>query len=85
MATLTKFVDGRFGHAAFGLNHAGLGLARIERAAEMFRMEGGCFNGFLQVHAVMNVMQEHNQRPLVLLISARCTKRHIRLAITHGY
>src|SRR6202023_692151 len=35
---------------------------------------------FLQIHAVMHVMQEQQQRPLVLLIAARSAEGHVGLA-----
>ena len=47
----------------------------------MLGVEGRRFDRLLQVHAEMDVAQEHVERPLVLLVAARRAERQIGLAV----
>ena len=54
--------------------------ARPERARHMVVVEHRRVDGFLQIHAVMNMAQEEHQFPLLLLVTARRAERQIGLA-----
>ena len=47
----------------------------------MLAVEGRAVDRLLQVHAVIDMVQEQQQRPLVLLVAAGRAERHIRLAV----
>src|ERR1700674_3695285 len=47
----------------------------------MLVVKGRAVDPLLQVHAVVDVVQEHQQRPLVLLVAARRAEGEIRLAV----
>src|SRR5215831_20869131 len=56
-----QFVLGGFREAAFEGEEAGLRRARVERARHVLGVEGGAVDRLLQVHAVVDVVQEHQQ------------------------
>src|SRR5215213_505853 len=84
MAALTQFLD-RFGrNAAFQHQHARPGRARPERGGEVLAVPGRRVDRLLQVHAAMDMAQEHLRDPLLLLVTARRAPAHVRLAVAMG-
>src|SRR5262249_55609096 len=59
-------------------------LARPERAWEMIDVERRGVDRLLQVHAVVGVMEEQQERPLLLLVAARRAERQVGRAVPEG-
>ena len=81
MAPLTQFLDRFARDAAFQHQHARPGGARPEGGGEMLAVPGRRVDRLLQVHAAMDVAQEHLRDPLLLLVAARRAPAHVRLAV----
>src|ERR1700748_2513929 len=71
MAALTQFLDRFLRQPAFEHQHARTGGAWPERGGEVLRMPGRRVDCLLQVHAAMDMAQEHLRDPLFLLVAAR--------------
>src|SRR3954467_2802707 len=86
MAAALQGIGGRLRHAVFDHQHAGTRGARPERDREMFGMPRRRVDRFLQVHLGVDVAQEELRGPLILLVAARRSPGHVRLAvaIAHG-
>ena len=70
MAELCERLTSCFGEAVLDRHDAGLRGARVERARHVLGVKGRTVDRLPQVHAVMDVVQKHQQRPLVLLVAA---------------
>jgi hypothetical protein len=78
MAAAGEFGSPRLGKAAFEHDDAGPHGARVERARQMLGMKGRAVDRLLQVHAVMDVVQQ--QRLLILLVAARRAEGEVQRA-----
>src|SRR5262245_57786472 len=87
VASPLELLDGRLRQAALHHQNAGASSAWPKRQGKVFDVPGGSVNRLLQVHlrhgaAGADVAQEHLAAPLVLLIAARRTPAHVRLAVS---
>src|SRR5918993_357592 len=81
MAALTQILDRFRRNAAFQHQHARPGGAWPEGGGEVLAVPGRRVDRFLQVHAAMDVAQEHLGDPLLLLVAAGRPPDHVRLAV----
>src|SRR5580700_4136688 len=63
------------------VEHTGLRLARVERGRHVRGVERREVDRLLQVHAERQVVEEEQQRPLILLVAAGRAERQVRLAV----
>jgi len=84
VAAPRQFGDGVPGQALLHGQSTGIGLARIERRREMVALEGRRIDRRLEVHAVVDMAQEEDQRPLVLPVAARRAEGHPGLTVAEG-
>src|SRR5579864_2685019 len=81
MAALAQAVDRLRAHPVLDGDVPPARLARIERARERLCVMPRRVDRLLQVHPEMDVREERVERPLILLVAARCAEREIRLAV----
>src|SRR6185437_10212207 len=84
VAALAQFLDRLLGHPALQHQHARTGGARPEGGGEVLAMPGRRVDRLLQVHAAMDMAEEHLRDPLLLLVAARRAPAHVRLAGAMG-
>src|SRR5277367_1779463 len=86
MAALGEISPRLFGKASFERHQTGLRGARVERTWHVLGMKSRALDRLLQIHAVINVMHEHQRRPLVLLIAAGSAESECRRTVLerHG-
>src|SRR3954454_2519485 len=80
-----QLLNGRGWQVRFHRKAARTAGAGIEGAGEMLRMEQWLIDGFLQIQPVMDMAQEEDRLPLVLLVAARRAEGHVRLAIAERH
>ena len=73
MAALGESGAGRSGNA-LERHEARMGGARIKRTRLVLGMESRAVDRLLQIHAVIDMVQQHQRRPLVLLVAAGVPK-----------
>src|SRR5688572_10039415 len=78
VTTLAQLVDDRGGEARLELDLPRLGLARVERAREVVRMEHRQVDRGLEVRLEEGVVEKEDERPLILLVTARGPEREHR-------
>src|SRR3546814_11400358 len=81
MPCQTELLDGGGGQSHRDDVLARASLPRKEAAGEVGRLPGRRVDRRLEVHAVMDVAQEEDDRPLVLTVAARRAERHPRFAV----
>src|SRR3546814_16906897 len=84
MPAPTELLDGRGGQSPLDDDLAGARLPRKEAAGEVGRLPGRRVDRRLEVHAVLDVAQDEDDRPLALTLAARRADRHPRLAAAKG-
>src|SRR5581483_10660359 len=75
VAARRQLAPRRFRHPPFEGQRAGGGGARVERARRVAVVELRAVDRLLQIHAVMDVVQEELGRPLVLAVAAGGAER----------
>src|SRR6266550_2495154 len=79
VAAAAEFGDHRFADPRLDVQGPGLGLARVERRRHVRGVERREVDRLLQVHAERQVVEEEQQRPLILLVAAWRAEREVRL------
>src|SRR5213080_3418958 len=80
MTALPEVPDHLVSEPRLDLDLPRLALARIEGAREVVGAEVRRVDRRLEVETAVDVLQKHVQRPLVLLVAARCTEREVGMA-----
>ncbi len=81
MAAAGEFGARRLREPGFERQQTRLCGARVERTRHMLGVEGRAVDRLLQVHPVMGMVQEHQGRPLVLLVAAGRAEGEIGFAV----
>src|SRR6185437_4903940 len=81
VAAAAEVLDDRLADPRLDVQGQGLGLARVERRRHVRGVERGEVDRLLQVHAERQVVEEEQQRPLILLVAAWRAEREVRLAV----
>src|SRR5439155_25295329 len=84
MAALTQFLDRFLRDPTLEHEHAWARRARPEGGGEVLGVPGRRVDRLLQVHAAMDMAQEHLGDPLLLLVATRRAPDHVRLAVAMG-
>ena len=82
MATPHEVILCDIGEPAFNNEATWFATTRPERTRKMLGVEGRRINGFLKVASINSMLEEKQRRPLILLISTRCSPSKVWPTIT---
>src|SRR5438270_3709225 len=80
VAARAQVVDLPTCEPALDLDLAWEGIARVERARKVVRVERRRIDRSLKVESEVHVVQEEDERPLILLVAARRSEGEVRIA-----